>query len=160
MSIPIYSVHCVHAVCTQTAPGRTKKIRKGDLHLTADGSELHFHSARPAGLGSYNIWASKNINGEWGAPENVTIVNSPYSDGWPFISPDDLELWFTRGNGAPLLWRSLKVKGEWTKPRQMLSHFSSEASMEIYGNVYFNHHYYKDDVMLEADIFMARKVSP
>lgn len=132
----------------------------GELHITADGSELYFHSAQPGGLGGYDIWVSQNMNGEWGTPENVAIVNSPYSDGWPFVSPDGLELWFTRANGAPSLWRSLRVAGEWTEPQQMFSHFSAEASMDIYGNIYFTHHYFKDDVMLEADIYIASKTAP
>jgi hypothetical protein len=132
----------------------------GELHITADGSELYFHSAHPGGLGGFDIWVSENVNGAWQTPENVTAVNSPYTDGWPFVSPDGLELWFTRGNGAPSLWRSQKVNGEWDAPQQMFSHFSGEASMDAAGNIYFTHHFYKDDIQLEADIYMASKVSP
>ena len=98
------------------------------------------------------------VDGDWGKPENVAIVNSPYSDGWPFISPDGLELWFTRGNGAPSLYRSKWVNGAWTEPVKMFSHFSGESSMDNEGNVYFTHHFFKDDIMLEADIYVAYKV--
>ena len=132
----------------------------GELHITADGTELYFHSDRPGGQGGFDIWVSRNVNGEWQMPENVAIVNSPETDGWPFISPDGLELWFTRGNGAPSLWRSLKVDSEWTAPVQMFSQFSGEASMDIDGNIYFTHHYYKDNVMREADIYVASRVAP
>jgi hypothetical protein len=132
----------------------------GELHITADGTELYFHSARPGGQGGYDIWVSENINGEWQTPKNVTIVNSPYTDGWPFISQDGSELWFTRGNGAPELYRSKKVNNEWTEPQKMFSYFAGEASMDNEGNIYFTHHFYKNDVMLEADIYMARKVTP
>jgi hypothetical protein len=129
----------------------------GELHITSDGSELYFHSARAGGAGGYDIWMSKNLNGEWGEPTNISIVNTPYSDGWPFVTSDGKELWITRGNGAPELWRSLKVNGEWSAPVKMFSHFSGEASLDNEGNVYFTHHFYQDDQMLEADIYIARK---
>lgn len=129
----------------------------GELHISADGSELYFHSSRPGGVGGVDIWVSKHINGDWGEPENITIVNSPYTDGWPFLSQDGMELWFTRTIGAPELYRSVKVNGEWTEPVKMFSLFSGEASLDVYGNVYFTHHYFKDDAMLEADIYLAQR---
>ena len=127
----------------------------GELHITGDGQELYFHSTRPGGQGEYDIWVSQNVNGRWGEPINLYVVNSPNSDGWPFVSPDGNELWFTRGPGAPELWRSMKVNGEWTKPEKMIGPFAGEASMDIEGNIYFTHHFYKEDVMLEADIYIA-----
>jgi len=129
----------------------------GELHISADGSELYFHSSRAGGSGGYDIWMSSNVNGEWSEPLNISVINSPRTDGWPFLSQDGQELWFTRGNGAPELYRSLKVDGEWTEPVKMFSHFSGESSMDDEGNIYFTHHYYKDDQMLEADIYIAKK---
>jgi hypothetical protein len=129
----------------------------GELHITSDGKELYFHSARPGGKGQYDIWMSTSLDGEWALPVNVEAANSPYSDGWPFVSPDGLELWFTRSIGAPELWRSKKVNGMWTEPEQMFAPFAGEASMDNEGNLYFTHHFYKDDVMLEADIYFARR---
>lgn len=127
----------------------------GELHITADGQELYFHSSRPGGLGGYDLWVSQNVGGEWGEPVNLTIVNSPDTDGWPFISPDGTELWFTRGSAGPELWRSKRVNDEWTEPEKMFGPFAGEASMDNEGNVYFTHHFYKDSVMLEADIYVA-----
>ena len=129
----------------------------GELHITADGSELYFHSSRPGGIGGLDVWVSDLQNGEWGEPENIRVLNSPYTDGWPFLSQDGKELWFTRAIGAPELYRSLRINGEWTEPVKMFSIFSGEASMDREGNVYFTHHYFKDDQMLEADIYMARR---
>ncbi len=129
----------------------------GELHITADGSELYFHSARAGGQGGYDIWVSQNLDGVWREPVNIAAVNSPQTDGWPFVSPDGSELWITRGNGAPELWRSIRLNGEWTAPEKMFSLFSGEASMDNEGNIYFTHHFYKDDVMLEADIYVANK---
>ncbi|NOH03978.1 MAG: hypothetical protein HND47_19425 [Chloroflexi bacterium] len=132
----------------------------GELHITADGRELYFHSLRPGGKGEYDIWVSQNIGGEWGEPVNLEIVNSSYGDGWPFITENGLELWFTRIVGAPELWRSKRVDGEWTQPEKMFAPFAGEASLDNEGNVYFTHHFYKDNVMLEADIYTAQRIVP
>ena len=129
----------------------------GELHITADGKELYFHSSRPGGKGHFDIWVSKKANGEWQKPENVEVVNSPYVDGWPMITEDGSQLWFTRQIGAPDLYRSKKVNGKWQKPELMFSHFAGEPAVDKEGNVYFTHHFYKDDAMLEADIYVAHK---
>ncbi len=112
---------------------------------------------RPGGGGGLDIWVSLLVNGEWSEPESITIVNSPQPDSWPFLSQDGMELWFTRVIGAPELYRSIKVNGEWTEPVKMFTNFSGEATLDIDGTVYFTHHYFKDDQMLEADIYIARK---
>ncbi len=129
----------------------------GELHITADGKELYFHSPRAGGLGGLDIWVSQNVDGEWQEPVNLAVVNSPQSEGWPFITQDGLELWFTRSSGAPELWRSKKVNGKWTEPQKMFGPFAGEASLDKEGNVYFTHHFFRDNVMLEADIYIAIK---
>ena len=60
----------------------------GELHITADREELYFHSSRAGGKGGYDIWVCRNENGEWLPPQNVEAVNSPETDGWPFITQD------------------------------------------------------------------------
>jgi hypothetical protein len=137
--------------------GFPPEYQVGELHITSDGGELYFHSDRPGGQGEYDIWVSQKAGDGWGPPRNIAIVNSPYTDGWPFVSQDGKELWLTRAAGAPELWRSLRVNGEWTAPVKMFSLFSGEASLDDQGNVYFTHHFYKDNVMLEADIYVARR---
>ena len=132
----------------------------GELHITADGQELYFHSARAGGQGGYDIWVSQNVGGVWQEPVNLAVVNSPQTDGWPFVSQDGNQLWFTRGNGAPELWRSKHVNGAWSTPKKMFSNFAGEASLDNEGNVYFTHHFYKDNLMLEADIYVAHKRNP
>ncbi|MBN1305592.1 MAG: PD40 domain-containing protein [Anaerolineales bacterium] len=127
----------------------------GELHITPDGNELYFHSSRPGGQGGYDIWRSKWRAGAWQAPDNLEIVNSAGADGWPFISPDGNELWFTRAAGAPELWRSTMVDSQWGQPEKMFAPFAGEASMDNRGNLYFTHHFYKEDRMLEADIYVA-----
>ena len=134
----------------------TPDYEVGELHITADGRELYFHSSRAGGKGQYDIWVSRNVNGEWLPPENIEIVNSTEIDGWPSLTQDGNELWFTRFYmGSPAIFRSKKVNSEWQEPELIISQFAGESSIDDEGNVYFTHHFYKDGVMLEADIYVA-----
>jgi hypothetical protein len=126
----------------------------GELHFSADGSQLYFASGRPGGKGGLDIWVSTQVNGVWQEPANVEAVNTPDAEGWPALSPDGTELWLTRNYG---LWRSVSVAGEWQPPKQILSPLAGEASIDSAGNVYFVHHFFKDDQMIEADIYVACK---
>jgi len=130
----------------------------GELHITADGQELYFHSSRAGGKGGYDIWVSENVDGVWGEPENIDAVNSPETDGWPSLTQNGDELWFTRNYmGSPAIFRSKRVNGEWQEPELIISQFAAESSIDSEGNIYFTHHFYKDGVMLEADIYVAMK---
>jgi len=130
----------------------------GELHISADGQNLYFHSARQGGKGQYDIWVSKKENGEWLSPQNVVGVNSSDSEGWPFLTEAGDELWFTRiYQGTPAIFRSKMVNGNWQAPELIISQFAGEPSLDHEGNIYFTHHFYKDSVMLEADYYMARK---
>lgn len=136
---------------------KQEEFETGELHISADGTELYFHSSRAGGKGKYDIWVSKKVNGAWQKPENIEIVNSEEHDGWPFVSQDGSELWITRSLGAPALLRSKKVNGEWTEPELIVSMFAGEATLDNEGNLYFTHHFYKDNNMLEADYYVAYK---
>jgi hypothetical protein len=128
----------------------------GELHISTDGQELYFHSARPGGEGQYDIWVCRRENGEWLPPQNVEAVNSPEIDGWPSLTQDANELWFTRTyQGSPAIFRSKRVDGEWQEPELIISQFAAESSVDNEGNIYFTHHFYKDGVMLEADYYVA-----
>jgi hypothetical protein len=130
----------------------------GELHISADGQELYFHSDRAGGKGGYDIWVSKNEDGQWLPPENVEAVNSPETDGWPFLTQNGNELWFTRTyQGAPAIFRSERVNGEWREPELIVSQFAAEPSLDNEGNIYFTHHFFKDGKMLEADYYVAMK---
>jgi len=130
----------------------------GELHISADGQELYFHSARPGGKGGYDIWVSRKENGEWLPPENVETVNSHETDGRPFLTQDGNELWFTRIYlGSPAIFRSKRVNGEWQDPELIISQFAAEPSLDNEGNIYFTHHFYQDGIMLEADYYVAMR---
>ena len=129
----------------------------GELHITADGNQIYFHSEKEGGMGNMDIWVTSKTDGIWQEPENVSAVNSQEVDGWPFVSEDGKELWITRMyNGYPGIFRSIKdAEGNWSKPGLIISQFAGEASLDNEGNIYFTHHFYKDAIMLEADIYVA-----
>jgi hypothetical protein len=89
---------------------KTQEYSTGELHISNDGMELYFHSDRTGSKGNYDIWVSKKVDGEWGKPVNLEAVNSEGYDGWPFVTEDGCELWFSRDYGV---WRSKKTNGEW-----------------------------------------------
>jgi len=126
----------------------------GELYFTPDGSQLYFASDRSGGKGGLDIWLSQKVDNAWQEPVNVAAVNTQDADGWPALRPDGRELWQYRNYS---LWRSRNVGGEWQPPEQIISPLAGEASVDAAGNVYFVHHYFKDDQMLEADIYVAVK---
>ena len=132
----------------------------GELHISSDGNELYFHSSRPGGKGGYDIWVSKKVNGEWQEPENIEAINTKENEGWPFLTVDGSELWFTRSyRGSPAIFRSRRVNGRWQEPELIISQFAGEPSLDAEGNIYFVHHFFKDGKMIEADIYVAYKRS-
>lgn len=140
------------AVDDQFKPG----YEVGELHITADERELYYHSSRPGGKGGKDIWVTRWVNDAWQEPEPVTAVNSAKSEGWPFVSQDGNELWFTRMyKGSPPLFPSRRANGLWSEPELVISQFAGEPSLDIQGNLYFVHHFIRDGKMVEADLYVA-----
>jgi len=130
----------------------------GELHLSADGTELYFHSPRPGGEGDFDIWVTRLVGEEWTEPIALTAVNTAEREGWPYLSPDGSELWFTRTHqGAPAIFRSLAIDGEWSEPELVVSRFAGEPTLDAAGNLYFVHHFVVDGRIIEADIYVARR---
>lgn len=126
----------------------------GELHICGD--ELYFHSSRAGGKGEYDIWVCKKVNGEWQPPENVEAVNTPGNEGWPFLTEDGSELWFTRTyQGSPAIFRSERINGEWSEPELIISQFAGEPTLDRAGNIYFVHHFVNENGIIEADIYVA-----
>lgn len=125
----------------------------GELHIHEN--KLYYHSNRPGGKGGMDIWfLEKDASGNWKEPKNIEIVNTERDEGFPAISPDGNELWISKDYA---LWRSKKINGEWTEPEKIISPLAGEASIDNQGNVYFTHHFFKDNKMIEADIYVAYK---
>ncbi len=131
-------------------------LEVGELHFTGNFTELYYHSSRVGGMGGNDLWYSQSMNGSWQEPVNIARVNTPENEGYPFISSDGTELWFTRSYlGTPAVFRSMKVNGTWQEPALILSQFAGEPTLDDEGNVYFVHHFYQDGTMIEADIYVA-----
>ena len=131
-----------------------KEIQIGEVHL--HGDELYFHCDRPGGKVEYDIWVTTRNGTTWSDPSAIKTVNSGTMDGYPFISSDGNELWFTRMyNGTPGIFCTSKVNGTWAAPELIISQFAGEPTLDSVGNLYFVHHFYENGVMIEADIYVA-----
>lgn len=132
------------------------EIQIGEVHI--HGDDLYFHSDRAGGLGDYDIWMTTRDGDSWSDPVNIEPVNTDSMDGYPFITSDGNEMWFTRTyNGTPGIFRSVEVDGGWGEPELIVSQFAGEPTLDDDGNLYFVHHYYEDGEMIEADIYVAMK---
>jgi hypothetical protein len=130
----------------------------GEMHITSDGQQMYYHSHLPGGLGGMDIWVINLVDGDWAPPENVRAVNTSGDEGWPYISPDKSELWFTRTyQGTPGIFRSVWIEGGWGEPELIVSQFAGEPTLDANGNLYFTHHYVQDGKIREADIYVAKK---
>jgi len=131
-------------------------LKLGELHIYED--ELYYHSDREGGAGGYDIWMIKKEGEGWSDAVNIAAVNTPEMDGFPFISLDGTELWFTRVYmGSPAIYRSIRLDGQWQAPELIVSQFAGEPTLDAQGNLYFVHHYYENGEMIEADIYVAYK---
>ena len=134
-----------------------KEIIIGEMHITADGNEIYFDSSRDGGKGQKDIWVTRKLDGQWQEPENIDIVNTELTEGWPFISQDGNELWFTRANPGPTIFRSVKVDGQWQEPEMVIHPLAGESTLDNEGNIYFTHHWWdnKNNRVKEADIYVC-----
>ncbi len=73
--------------------------------VTADGSGLFFSSWRAGGSGQSDIYlATRDAQtGDFGPTVNLATLNSPASDGPPWVTTDGLTIVFTSSRGGP--WR-------------------------------------------------------
>lgn len=87
--------------------------------LSYDGNTLYIMSNRPGGEGSFDIWVSHKVDGEWTEPENLgPPINSPYADHCLyFAGPDGATAYWTStrpgGYGGNDIWSSQRVDGIW-----------------------------------------------
>jgi Tol biopolymer transport system component len=133
---------------------RLKELEVGELHVVGD--DMYFHSPRAGGKGAYDLWKITWDGSDWSEPVNLEELNSEGNEGWPYVTPDGKEIWFTRQHsGAPSIWMSRSVNGTWEEPVLVLEMFAGEPTLDSEGNLYFVHHYFKDDVMIEADIYVC-----
>ena len=137
----------------------------GELHISADGRTMFCgRDAEQGGEGDMDLWTLERNADGWDPPVNMgPVVNSERLEGWPWVSSDGNELWFT-GNSpvhgpGPSLWRSVKDStGSWGEPEEIVSRFAGEPTLDDEGNIYFTHHFYTGTTpiqMIEADIYVC-----
>jgi len=138
--------------------------RIGEMHITQDHRTMYCHRDSAAGgYGKYDLWSLERGATGWGTPVNLgPVVNSAKTEGWPWVSSDKQELWFTGDSDSfpgPALYRCKKDStGNWTAPEPIVSQFAGESTMDDEGNLYFVHHYYATGSrMIEADIYFCRR---
>lgn len=133
----------------------------GEMHLSPDGQWLYYHSLRAGGLGGMDLWALQRKGETWGEPQNLRALNSEGDEGWPYLTPDGQELWFTRTHqGSPAIFRALRSGSDWSEPELILSTFAGELAMDPQGNLYFTHHFVDQEGIIEADIYVAYRRAP
>ena len=148
-----------HFVDWQSAGERLNlDLLVGELHLSDGGEVLTFHSEREEGTGGLDLWQTTLDGGEWGDAVELAALNTGTTDGWPWVSEDGLEIWFTTGAGAPEIWRAQKEGGEWQPPEKVVGPFAGEPTFDAEGNLLFTHHFWDDasNTMIEADLYIAR----
>ncbi len=114
-------------------------------------------------FGAYDLWESyREFGGGWTEPLNLgPVVNTTTFDGWPYLSPNGNELWFTSfvsdlGYPGPCIYRTLRTDRGWTEPEEMVSHYVGDPAMDPDGNLYFTHHYINDGgTTIETDIYVC-----
>jgi hypothetical protein len=157
--VNIFTAELVHGKWvnwTYSGDRLMKELDIGEVHI--HGDELYFHSARTGSKGGLDIWVTTRNGYSWSDPVNIEAVNTGSMDGYPFVSSDGNELWFTRTfMGSPGIFRSVKGNGTWSESKLILSQFAGEPTLDDAGNLYFVHHYYENDIMIEADIYVAYK---
>ena len=135
----------------------------GEFHLMADMSTLYFHTGNVGVLENMNLWVTHKTGTSWDAPSPLTELNTAGFEGYPYVTADESELWFTGwstlGYTGPAIFRSIKQpNGTWGEPEEIVSNFAGEPTLDAEGNIYFVHHYYSASMeMLEADIYVAYK---
>ncbi|MBN1847397.1 MAG: hypothetical protein JW932_02300 [Deltaproteobacteria bacterium] len=141
----------------------------GEFHITADCNTIYYHSDRAGGKGGRDLWKVEKTGGVWGQPVNLEELNTSRDEGYPFLTADGQELWFCGDSridinppiGTPdyfgAIFRSKNTGGTWDTPEEVVSQFAGEPTADGDGNVYFVHHFYENNQMIEADIYLIRK---
>jgi len=136
----------------------------GEFHMMADGTTMYFHTGEFDVGESMDLWVTHKNGDSWDDPQPLTELNTPANEGFPYVTPDGNELWFTRltskpGYQGPAIFRSIKqANGSWGAPEEIISNFAGESTMDAAGNIYFVHHFYPQaGGMIEADIYVAYK---
>lgn len=111
-------------------------VNSMNLHFQMSVSNdlsIYFDAWEDDGEGKYDIYRSEFINGEYSQPENLgKMINTEFSDGTPYIAPDESYLIFSRldhpdGFGGSDLYISYRGKdGSWMEPKNLGNTINTE----------------------------------
>lgn len=96
--------------------------------LSRNGKEIIFASDRPANSGSFDLFASEKIDGQWSKPYRLKVLNSKANDAFPFLYKDKY-LFFSSdrrgGRGDYDFYFSVRRSSGWSKPINVGTPFNS-----------------------------------
>ena len=132
----------------------------GEMHITLDGNTMYFHKGDWADINDMDLFMTNRTSGGWSEPVEVPGINTDAIEGYPFVSADGNELWYTgqskKGYPGPALYRAMKNGSGWDEAVEIMSSFAGECTMDSDGNLYFVHHYFSENMtMIEADIYVS-----
>lgn len=103
------------------------------VSLTKDGT-IYFASNRAGGLGSFDIYRSRFVDGQYAKPENLgAAINTKYLEHDPFIAPDESYILFTsvdRPGGfgrGDLYISSRRNDGTWSEAKNLGKDFNTSG---------------------------------
>lgn len=89
--------------------------------IAPDGKTIYFISNRKGGKGGRDIWTStRDDNGKWSTPKNLSELNTSEDEEAVFIHPDGKTLYFSskgyKGYGGYDIFVSKYENGKWSAP--------------------------------------------
>jgi hypothetical protein len=134
----------------------TRHENCGGLDIGRDGKSVYFHALSGNGSNDSDIWIMRMVNGQWQEPENPVNINTEDDEGYPFMTFDGRELWFTRDyEGKPAIFRSVLIGQEWQQPVPVITGYASAPSLDKDRNIFFTHYQVVDGEITDADIYVA-----
>lgn len=113
-------------LATALGPPVNSGYNEGVQTVSQDGRLLMFTICnRPGGMGSCDLYYAQKEPSGWSAPRNLgPIVNSPYWDSQPCLSPDGGALYFVSNRpggmgGSDIYVSKLGPDGRWGRPRNL-----------------------------------------
>lgn len=101
------------------------KYYEPSVFFSKDGNTLFYVTDAPGGFGEKDIYISKKgEDGKWKKGDNMgALINTPYDEDAPFLSPDGKTLYFSsrghKGLGGYDIFKTELVDGTWTKPENL-----------------------------------------
>ena len=97
---------------------------EGACTISPDGRKIYFTANHPQGIGERDIYVADFDGKHWSNARILSpMVNSPFRESYPSISPDGNTLYFVSrrpgGVGKDDIWYSEKVNGKWTRAKNM-----------------------------------------